>query len=95
VRVSQIKKWNKLRSNSLKIGQRLTIYPRKPVSNSSKKSTKTTPNAKGRKTYTVQDGDSLWKIANKFSGVSVDNIKSWNNISSNKLKIGMKLIVSK
>ncbi len=34
VRVSQIKKWNKLRSNNLKIGQRLTIYPRKPVTTS-------------------------------------------------------------
>ena len=32
VRVSQIKKWNNLRSN--KIGQRLTIYPRKPVTSS-------------------------------------------------------------
>ena len=31
VRVSQIKRWNNLRSNNLKIGQRLTIYPRKPV----------------------------------------------------------------
>ena len=31
VRVSQIKKWNGLRTNNLKIGQRLTIYPRKPM----------------------------------------------------------------
>ena len=29
VRVSQIKKWNRLRSNNLKIGQRLTIFPRR------------------------------------------------------------------
>jgi membrane-bound lytic murein transglycosylase D len=29
VRVSQIKKWNRLRNNNLKIGQRLTIFPRK------------------------------------------------------------------
>jgi len=29
VRVSQIKKWNKLKSSSLKIGQRLTIFPRR------------------------------------------------------------------
>ncbi|MFT5761307.1 MAG: membrane-bound lytic murein transglycosylase D [Polaribacter sp.] len=29
VRVSQIKKWNRLRSTNLKIGQRLTIYPRR------------------------------------------------------------------
>ena len=31
VRVSQIKRWNGLRSNNIRIGQRLTIYPRKPV----------------------------------------------------------------
>jgi membrane-bound lytic murein transglycosylase D len=29
VRVSQIKKWNRLRKNSLTIGQRLTVYPRR------------------------------------------------------------------
>ncbi|MDG1041009.1 MAG: transglycosylase SLT domain-containing protein [Polaribacter sp.] len=29
VRVSQIKKWNRLRSNNLKIGQRLTIFPKR------------------------------------------------------------------
>ena len=29
VRVSQIKKWNRMRSNNLKIGQRLTIFPRR------------------------------------------------------------------
>ena len=29
VRVSQIKKWNRLRNNNLKIGQRLTIFPRR------------------------------------------------------------------
>ena len=94
VRVSQIKKWNKLRSNSLKIGQRLTIYPRKPVSSSSSKRTSTT-STNGKKTYTVKEGDSLWLIANKFPGVSVENIKKWNDISSDKLKIGMKLQVSK
>ena len=30
VSVSSIKRWNGLRSNNLRIGQRLTIYPRKP-----------------------------------------------------------------
>ncbi len=95
VRVSQIKKWNNLRSNALKIGQRLTIYPRKPVTSSSSNSSKKTVSFKGKKTYIVQDGDSLWKIANKFPGVSIENIKVWNDISSSKLKPGMKLRVSK
>ena len=47
------------------------------------------------KTYTVQQGDSLWSISQKFSGVSVQNIKDWNDISGTKLKPGMKLLVSK
>ena len=94
VRVSQIKRWNGLRSNNLKIGQRLTIYPRKPVTNSKPSTPKTTVSSSGRKTYKVKSGDSLWSIAQKFSGVSVQNIKDWNDISGNKLKIGTKLIVS-
>ncbi len=95
VRVSQIKRWNGLRSNNLRIGQRLTIYPRNPVNASKKVPPKTKVDAKGKKTYIVQKGDSLWSIAQKFPGVSVQNIKDWNNISSNKLKIGMTLVVSK
>ena len=98
VRVSQIKQWNGLRSNNLRIGQRLTIYPRNPVSTPVVQSTqvvKTVTNSKGNKTYIVQKGDSLWSIAQKFPGVSVQNIKDWNDISGNNLKIGTKLIVSK
>ncbi|WP_296382683.1 LysM peptidoglycan-binding domain-containing protein [Winogradskyella sp.] len=95
VRVSQIKRWNGLRSNNLKIGQRLTIYPRNPSTSSSSQSVKKVVNTTGKKTYKVKPGDSLWSIAQKFSGVSVQNIKDWNDISSSKLKIGMTLVVSK
>lgn len=96
VRVSQIKRWNGLRSNNLKIGQRLTIHPRNPSASTSKPKApvKTVVNTAGKKTYKVKSGDSLWSIAQNFSGVSVQNIKDWNNISSNKLKIGMTLVVS-
>ena len=94
VRVSQIKRWNNLRSNNLKIGQRLTLYPSKPVTSSAPNTPKKTI-ASGKQTYTVQSGDSLWKIANKFPGVSVENIRVWNDIRNNKLKPGMKLVVSK
>ena len=99
VRVSQIKRWNGLRSNNIRVGQRLTIYPRKPVANSpvktSNKSAATSTNASGKKTYTVKKGDSLWSISQKFPGVSVQNLKDWNDISGNKLKPGMTLIVSR
>ena len=99
VRVSQIKQWNGLRSNDIRIGQRLTIYPKNyvAVSNSSKASNvpskiKVTGDVI---TYVVKSGDSLWSISQKFPGVSVQNLKDWNDISGNKLKPGMKLKISK
>ncbi|WOD45032.1 LysM peptidoglycan-binding domain-containing protein [Hwangdonia lutea] len=98
VRVSQIKQWNGLRSNNLRIGQRLTIYPRKPYvpsASGNKASSKSKPISGKVTTYTVKSGDSLWSIAQKFPGVSVQNIKDWNDISGSKLKPGMKLKISK
>ncbi|MDO5978867.1 lytic transglycosylase domain-containing protein [Flavivirga spongiicola] len=98
VRVSDIKKWNGLRSNNLRIGQRLTIYPRKPYvapPTSVKKPAKIKPITGDVITYVVENGDSLWSISQKFPGVSVQNIKDWNGISGNKLKPGMKLKISK
>lgn len=99
VGVSQIKRWNGLRSSSLKIGQRLTIYPRNLASTTTvtKKTTtqksiaNVTPKGKYT-TYVVQKGDSLWLISKKFPKVSVNQIKEWNNIWSVKsLKPGTKL----
>lgn len=95
VKVSQIKRWNNMRSNNLKIGQRLTIYPRKPVDAAVTSKPKEKAIPKGSTTYTVQQGDSLWGIANKFPGVSIENIRLWNDISGNKLKPGMVLVVGK
>jgi membrane-bound lytic murein transglycosylase D len=104
VGVSQIKRWNGLRSSRLKIGQRLIIYPRKYVGVSKKKSSTTSTNnkvanntPKGKyTTYIVQKGDSLWLISRKFPEVSVNQIKKWNNIWSVKnLKPGTKLKIFK
>ncbi len=96
VRVSQIKRWNGLRNNNLKIGQRLTIYRRNPgkavaVKPKKKSASKLVSGKKG--TYTVRSGDSFWSIAQKHSGISVANLKTWNRVSSNQLKPGMVLKV--
>ncbi|MEJ6791734.1 MAG: LysM peptidoglycan-binding domain-containing protein [Lacinutrix sp.] len=95
VRVSQLKKWNGLRSNNLKIGQRLIVYPRNiPAIAKASAKPKSTTKFNG-KTYKVKSGDSLWSISQKFPGISVQDIKDWNDISGNKLKIGMTLRLSK
>ncbi|MGB5274696.1 MAG: LysM peptidoglycan-binding domain-containing protein [Flavobacteriaceae bacterium] len=97
VGVSQIKEWNGLRSNNLRVGQRLTIFPRNYVAPASVTKT-TTATAKGpqpflpgTKVHTVQSGDSLWTISRKYPGISVENLREWNGISGNNLQPGTKL----
>ena len=96
--MSDIKRWNGLRSNNLRIGQRLTIYPRQPHASSSKSRTttanKTTPSGSSI-IYIVKNGDTLWSISQKHPGVSVQNLRDWNDISGNTLKPGMKLKIYK
>lgn len=43
--------------------------------------------------YTVRKGDNLSIIANKYKGVSANDIMKANRLSSNKLKIGQKLVI--
>ena len=84
VRVSQLKTWNRLRSNNLKIGQRLYIHPRNPVTSTVTKS-KTTPNS-----YKVKSGDSLWKIANTY-GITIAQIRKLNPDKTEDLQPGTSL----
>lgn len=97
VGVSQIKRWNGMRSNTLKAGQNLIIYPRKSKQDiaSNNVSTTASKSSSSEKTYTVRNGDSLWSISQKFPGVSVKNIQKWNDISGNNLKPGTKLKIYK
>ena len=100
--VAKIKKWNNLKSNDIRVGQRLIIYrggKAPATTSSSSSSTKTTTQTSssavsGGTTYTVKSGDALSKIAEKYS-VTVNQIKQWNNLSSNNIRVGQKLIVSK
>jgi len=99
VGVSKIRRWNNLRGNNIRVGQYLTIYPRKPVASNPVDIQKSKSNSKSNekpseKYYTVKSGDSLWSISKKFPGITVKNIQKWNDISGNKLKPGMKLKVS-
>lgn len=51
-------------------------------------------NVSGPITYEVQAKDGLYGIAKKF-GVTVNQIKEWNNLKNNQLQIGQQLIINK
>ena len=98
VGVSQIRQWNGLRGNTVRIGQRLTIYAKNPVaSNVSRTSSSSSNNAtksaiaSDTKIHTVKSGDSLWTISKKYPGISIENLREWNGIRGNDIKIGAKL----
>ena len=92
--VSDIRKWNKLKGNTIYPGQKLTVWmpkgkevqPEKVAvapKKEEKKELATASTADGSfLTYEVKPGDTLWSIAQKFPGVSADNLKSYNKMDA-------------
>jgi membrane-bound lytic murein transglycosylase D len=135
----EIKRWNKLHSNTIRKGQKLMVYvlQKEKIDNvaennnavdtiakddSSKAIASTnadsslldssrnvivsvetnneTISQKGNNNitkyvyHTVQAGDTLWNIAKRYDGVTVETLKEINNLSSkSKIKVGLKLKV--
>lgn len=101
VTVAKIKKWNHLKRETLHVGQRLTIYrsgsPMAQVSKTTKSSAKNTNKAtksSSVKTHTVKKGETLSSVARKY-GCTVNDLKKWNNLKGNTVKVGQKLKIKK
>ena len=99
--VAQIKRWNGLKSNNIRVGQRLVIYrggggPSTSSSSSStaaaapSSSSSSTQSSTPTGTYTVKSGDTLSGIATRH-GVTVNQLKQWNGLTSNNIRVGQKL----
>lgn len=87
VKVFELKKWNKLRTTNLDIGEKLVIYVKKHKKENEKEK------KINQREYIIQPGDTLWDIAQKYEGLSVWKIKSLNNLEGDHLKPGTKIIL--
>lgn len=76
--INDLRRLNNLTSDTLTIGQQLQIPTSEEIPSTI--------------TYTVQKGDSLWNIANKYN-TTVNEIISLNNLTSNTLQIGQQLLI--
>lgn len=85
--VNDLKKYNNLGTDSLSIGQIIEIPSATSIVTPSEEDIISKENL-----YIVQVGDTLWSISRKF-GVSVDDIRTANNLTSDILTIGMNLII--
>ena len=93
VTVKQLMEWNNLSDEDIKTGQVLKLSSSNSdtkLAKSSKETKSKTAAAEGFSSYKVNKGDNLSSIAQAY-GVSVDNIREWNNISGNNIKLGQTL----
>lgn len=88
VSVEEIKSWNNLKDNTLSTGQELIIKPKTSAVNVS------LPEQKSLKgTHTVATKETLFSIARQY-GVTVQQLREWNGLTSDEVKVGQVLFLS-
>ena len=80
--VKDLIKWNDLKSTSISPGQKLIVY-RPVIPKKDKK--------RNYAIYKVQPGDTLWDIAERNEGTTVDELIEINNLSNDSIYPGFKL----
>ena len=107
VAMSDIKKWNKLKSNNVALGKELKIIKNERIVTTVKKLVKSDNIALNEKTkkeviesnnkpedfYVVEQGDNLSTIAKKHN-VTIDDLKKWNNLQDNNIQLESRLKIA-
>jgi membrane-bound lytic murein transglycosylase D len=81
VRMADLKSWNLLRGNMVRVGQRLVVRVPTRVAVTS-----------GLEYYNVRRGDNLWAISSRF-GSTVDELRRMNDGLSEDLQPGQRIRV--
>lgn len=88
----QIVRWNDQRSGKIKAGQKLVLYV--PSAKAEGRVTAGPATKSGQVVYVVKRGDNLWNIGRRFN-VTPAQLKRWNNLSSNDITPGDRLMVKR
>ncbi|MFM7851702.1 MAG: LysM peptidoglycan-binding domain-containing protein [Flammeovirgaceae bacterium] len=95
ISVDQIKLWNKLNSDELRLGQQLVVNPPKNVASTTvpvpASAESLTPKSL-RSTHVVAAKETLFSISKQY-GISVAQLKEWNGLTNSELKLGQQLVV--
>ncbi|HUS00545.1 MAG TPA: glucosaminidase domain-containing protein [Chitinophagaceae bacterium] len=92
IRLQNLYEYNDLKGNEkIFAGSKLKL---KPAAKEETVLVKDAPVAVPLKTYSVQPKEGLYAISKKY-GVTVSQLKEWNNLTDDNLKVGQQLIVSK
>jgi membrane-bound lytic murein transglycosylase D len=101
VSLTSIKKWNSIKGSTIHPGDKLIVGKNEVTEQIAENVAETTTKTKQSNNnldfiyYTVRQGDTLWKIAQKHDGTTVEQIKKLNNISNEKsIKPGQKIKVA-
>lgn len=94
VYVSQIKKWNNLRSNTIYPGQKLVLFGSASKYYKSQAGGKPVNRSKKQSIHIVKSGENLGLIAKKYK-CSTTDLKEWNNLRNSKIYPKQKLYVYK
>jgi membrane-bound lytic murein transglycosylase D len=97
----ELKTWNDLKENKVVVGSKIIVsedsYNNVVVEKTAKpkkESKKLAELKKKAQLYLVKKGDTLSSISKKYPGVTVADLKKWNDIRNGDIKPGMKLKIN-